>query len=71
MAKARATDAAKSAAGLCGTCAHATHQASARGGSFWRCRRADSDPAYPRYPPLPVRSCPGHRPAGRACEERA
>jgi hypothetical protein len=35
-----------------------------RGGrsAFWRCARADSDPRFLRYPPLPVRACPGFAP---------
>jgi hypothetical protein len=45
--------------GLCATCRHARVQESARGARFWRCARADAEPAYRRYPPLPVRDCPG------------
>lgn len=51
-------------AGLCATCRHAERLASPRS-TFLRCRRADADPAYPRYPPLPVTNCPGHE-AGHA-----
>lgn len=40
--------------GLCCVCRHAALQRSARGSAFWRCRRADTDPAFRRYPPLPV-----------------
>ena len=46
--------------GLCGTCRHARVQKNARGSSFWRCSRSDSDPRFLRYPPQPVRSCAGH-----------
>jgi hypothetical protein len=46
--------------GLCGACRHARVQRSARGGTFWRCGRADSDERYLRYPRLPVRACIGH-----------
>jgi hypothetical protein len=55
--------------GLCARCRFAALQRSARGGRFWRCLRADADPAYLRYPPLPVRACPGFapgEPGGRA-----
>jgi len=45
--------------GLCASCRFAARQRNARGSHFWRCRRADTDPAFRRYPPLPVRSCPG------------
>jgi hypothetical protein len=45
--------------GLCARCAHAAVQRGARGAEFWRCLRADADPAFRRYPPLPVRRCDG------------
>lgn len=46
--------------GLCASCAYAIRQEGTRGASFWRCLRAEDDPRYRRYPPLPVRECPGH-----------
>jgi hypothetical protein len=52
--------AAERAAGLCASCGHARTQRSARGGIFWRCARAESDPRFLRYPPLPVTRCSGH-----------
>jgi hypothetical protein len=55
--------------GLCARCAHARVQRSARGSRFWRCRRADLDPAFRRYPPLPVLRCPGFE-AGTPGESR-
>ncbi len=45
--------------GLCAACRFAVTQRSARSGLFWRCRRADEEPAFRRYPPLPVESCVG------------
>jgi hypothetical protein len=48
--------------GLCATCVHLELQASPRS-VFVRCALADSDPAFPRYPRLPVRACAGY---GRA-----
>jgi hypothetical protein len=48
--------------GLCARCSHARVKRSKRGGAFWRCARADEDPAFRRYPPLPVLRCPGHEP---------
>jgi hypothetical protein len=51
--------------GLCARCAHAAVQRSSRGSTFWRCRRADSDPAFRRYPPLPVLRCPGFEGGGK------
>jgi hypothetical protein len=47
--------------GLCAGCGFAAVQRGASG-RFWRCRRADSDPAYRRYPPLPVLRCAGFAP---------
>jgi hypothetical protein len=47
-------------AGLCATCVHRDIKASARS-VFLRCKLADVDPRFPRYPPLPVLSCSGWR----------
>jgi len=46
--------------GLCADCRHARVQGNARGSSFWRCLRAETDPRFSRYPRLPVRECAGH-----------
>jgi hypothetical protein len=46
--------------GLCGSCLHARVQRNARGSTFWRCARADTDSRFRRYPPLPVLRCEGH-----------
>lgn len=45
-----------------GLCAHCTWcRVVATGRSrFYLCRRSSSDPAYRKYPPLPVVRCPGH-----------
>jgi hypothetical protein len=51
-------------AGLCDTCAHQQVVRTTRGSVFSLCRRSRTDPAYPKYPPLPVRACPGHEPGG-------
>ena len=45
--------------GLCSVCAHARAVSSARGSTFWMCERALTEPGYRKYPPLPVRGCPG------------
>lgn len=45
--------------GLCSLCRSGEPQPSARGTTFWRCLRAERDPAYGKYPPLPVAACPG------------
>jgi hypothetical protein len=50
-------------AGLCSDCCHVRVVRSGRGSVFLLCQRAASDPAFPRYPALPVRACPGHETA--------
>jgi hypothetical protein len=49
-------------AGLCATCIHARIIENRRGSVFWLCSLSRVDPRFPRYPPLPVRSCTGHEP---------
>jgi hypothetical protein len=53
------TSSPRSKAGLCARCRFAALQTSARGSGFLRCSRSDDDSRFPRYPPLPVTSCPG------------
>jgi len=48
-----------STAGLCAQCTHCRPVHSARGSTFYRCERAESDPAFVRYPRLPVIRCAG------------
>ncbi|MBX3131441.1 MAG: hypothetical protein KF718_32290 [Polyangiaceae bacterium] len=50
------------AVGLCATCAHARRVQSAKGSVFWLCGLASTDRRFPKYPPLPVVRCAGHRP---------
>ncbi len=50
------------AVGLCATCRHARRIESRRGSVFMLCARANDDPRYPRYPPLPRFDCPGFEP---------
>ncbi len=47
-------------AGLCATCQHQRVVRNTRGSSFSLCERSKTDPAYPRYPRLPVMACPGY-----------
>jgi len=47
-------------AGLCATCAHAQVVKSSRGSRFYLCRRSFDDAQFPRYPTLPVLTCPGY-----------
>jgi hypothetical protein len=51
-------------AGLCDTCAHQQVVRNTRGSVFSLCKRSRVDPAYPRYPRVPVLSCPGHERRG-------
>jgi hypothetical protein len=57
--------AARSRGGLCDSCEHQQIVRNTRGSSFSLCRRSREDPAYLRYPRLPVLSCPGHEPRVR------
>jgi hypothetical protein len=45
--------------GLCVTCRHGHCIDTDRGTTYWRCRRSESDPRFPRYPALPVGACTG------------
>ncbi|MDA0270414.1 MAG: hypothetical protein O2798_11575 [Chloroflexi bacterium] len=47
------------APGLCGRCEHVRTVASGKGSVFFRCARHDDDPAFPKYPRLPVLRCTG------------
>lgn len=48
-------------AGLCAGCRHLRLLSSGRS-KFVRCWLGESDPAYPRYPALPVVACNGYEP---------
>lgn len=50
-------------AGLCARCRHVAVTATGRGSRFYRCRRAEADPRYARYPRLPVVACTGYEEA--------
>ena len=47
------------AVGLCAVCRHARLITTARGSVFLLCGRSATEPAYPRYPRLPVLRCAG------------
>jgi len=49
-----------SRAGLCASCRHGRVIESDRGSRFWLCERSRTDPSFPRFPPLPVRTCRGY-----------
>jgi hypothetical protein len=48
--------------GLCARCRHAHVVRNDRGSRFYRCRLADTDPRFPKYPRLPVLRCDGYAP---------
>ena len=48
--------------GLCGHCVNARIIESRRGSRFYMCELSKVDPAFPKYPPLPVLECSGYRP---------
>ncbi len=47
--------------GLCSDCEHARIIRSDRGSIFYLCRLSATDPSFPKYPRLPVLSCPGYK----------
>ena len=49
-------------AGLCDRCRHQQLVPNTRGSVFSLCRRSREDPAFRRYPPIPVLRCPGFEP---------
>ena len=48
-------------AGLCASCRFAEVITSSRGSTFYLCALADTDPAFRRYPVLPVLRCSGYQ----------
>jgi hypothetical protein len=49
-------------AGLCDSCHFCRVVENRRGSRFHLCRLSDADPAFPKYPPLPVLACSGYDP---------
>ena len=60
----RSSEGAQTGAGLCASCVHARVITSARGSAFSLCQRSATDPEFPRYPALPMRTCRGYEPGG-------
>lgn len=48
--------------GVCAACLHARWLKSGGGGDILLCRLSESDPRFPKFPRLPVLSCPGWAP---------
>lgn len=53
-------------AGLCDDCVFCTIVRSDRGSEFYQCRLSFTDPAFPKYPRLPVLQCRGYVPVEAA-----
>jgi len=49
-------------AGLCDACRHQKLIRTGRGSEFSMCLRSKTDERFPKYPPVPVRACPGFEP---------
>jgi len=45
--------------GLCFSCQHARIVRTDRGSAFYQCQLSATDLRYPKYPRLPVFTCPG------------
>jgi hypothetical protein len=52
----------KARVGLCFDCRYAQIVESERGSLFYLCGRSRTDPAFPKYPRLPVVRCAGYAP---------
>ena len=50
--------------GLCLHCRHARIVVSRAESRFYLCKRSRTDPAYPKYPRLPVLQCDGYEREG-------
>lgn len=50
--------------GLCLHCRHARIVVSRAESRFYLCKRSRTDPAYPKYPRLPVLRCDGYEREG-------
>jgi hypothetical protein len=46
--------------GLCATCTHVRVMRSDRRSTFYQCALSFTNPAYPKYPRLPVLTCAGY-----------
>jgi hypothetical protein len=52
--------------GLCDSCLHQRLVPNTRGSVFSLCERSRREPSFPRYPRVPVISCPGFEPRAEA-----
>ena len=56
-------------AGLCADCRFARRTHSDRGSIFYFCEKSGGDPAFPKYPRLPVLHCHGYERTGNEPKE--
>jgi hypothetical protein len=49
-------------AGLCADCEQSRRVESSHQSTFYLCQLSATDPAFPKYPPLPVIRCRGYEP---------
>lgn len=50
----------ESSVGLCATCQFRREVHNKRGSVFILCQRSETEPGFPKYPPLPVLRCRGY-----------
>lgn len=55
-------DEARAYAGLCADCRFTRVMQSDRGTVFYQCGKSFEDPAFAKFPRLPVLACPGYAP---------
>jgi hypothetical protein len=60
------TEAPRPPAGLCDSCRHQKLIRTGRGSVFSMCERSKAEPAYPKYPHVPVLACAGYERRGEA-----
>lgn len=46
--------------GLCGSCVNVRVVRSGKGSTFYMCELSKTDPAFPKYPRIPVLRCRGY-----------
>ena len=65
MSAPESSSAASPRLGLCADCRHARLIESSKGARFLLCKLSQSDSSFPKYPRLPILTCPGysHKPA--------
>jgi len=56
------TEIQRSGVGLCANCEYMQRIESARGSTFYLCKRSAIDASFPKYPRLPVLACSGYKP---------